>query len=204
MRLPVAIVACCAFASGGLAQESGAGLRVETRPGGATAIFASPTEAQAACTGAGGGFGLESGRFICVNPRTPLRSTRASVAPALTAGPEGDGMAAGTGVDSLTLRPGENASFVIAEGNNHQLLRRVAPAAPGAITVTYMFADGRARLTATSRTGFMLRFTLLADPDGNGGFSPMGEVALPGDGSPVTRDWPRSLGTISIGSFVRR
>ena len=190
---------------GAAAQETGAGLRVESRPGGGIAIFASPTEAQAACTGAGGNFELENGRFVCVNPRSPLRSTRSEVAPpAAAAGADAsDVPARGIEVESLTLRPGENASFTLAQGYSHQLLRRAEPSAPGVITVTYEVAAGHSRITAISRTGHALRFTVLADPDGNGGFSPMGEVAMPGDGTPATRSWPGTLGAISIGNFVR-
>lgn len=205
MRLVTFALACGAFAAAAAAQETGAGLRVETRPGGGIAIFASPTEAQAACTGAGGNFGLENGRFVCVNPRSPLRSTRTEVAPpAAAAGPEtSDSTARGIEVESLTLRPGEHASFTLAQGYSHQLLRSAAPSAPGAITVAYEVAGGRSRITATSRTGHALRFTVLADPDGNGSFSPMGEIALPGDGTPATRSWPGALGAISIGNFAR-
>ena len=206
MRLAIFALACgLPAASAAAAQETGAGLRVETRPAAGIAIFASPTEAQAACTGAGGNFGLENGRFVCVNPRSPLRSTRTQVAPpAAVAGPDAsDSSARGIEVESLTLRPGENASFTLAQGGSHQLLRRAAPSAPGAITVVYETAEGGSRLIATSRTGHALRFTVLADPDGNGGFSPMGEIALPGDGTPATRRWPGALGTISIGGFVR-
>jgi hypothetical protein len=60
------------------------------------------------------------------------------------------------------------------------------------------------RLVATSHAGHPLTFSVLADPDGNGGFSAMGEISLPGDGTPILRSWPGSLGTINVGSFVGR
>lgn len=185
--------------------EAGAGLKVHIVPGERTVIYGSPTEAQAACTGAGGNFGLESGRFVCVNPRARLESTRAEVAPpaAPSHAPGQDASARGMDVESITLRPGEAVSFTLAEGFNHQLLRRSEPSAPGAISVGYEVTGNVSRVTATSRTGHALTFRVLADPDGNGGFSPAGEIALPGDGTPAVRDWPGSLGTISIGSFVR-
>lgn len=106
-----------------------------------------------------------------------------------------------TDVERITLAPGERASFTLAKGFDHQLLRRAAPDAKGAITVSYEVAGGQSVLTAVSRAGHPLAFTVLADPDGNGGFSPAGKVALPGDGTPTTRSWPGSLGTINIGDF---
>ena len=36
------------------------------------------------------------------------------------------------------------------------------------------------------------------------GKGPVGEIVLPGDGTPVTRRWPGSLGTISVGDFAGR
>ncbi|MGQ0558665.1 MAG: hypothetical protein ACT4OE_03640 [Sphingosinicella sp.] len=104
-------------------------------------------------------------------------------------------------VERLTLRPGESASFTLARGFDHQLLVRAAPGAPGAITVSYEVAGGMSTITATSRTGFALTFSVLADPDGNGGYSQMGEIALPGDGTAAVRRWPGSLGPINVGSF---
>lgn len=185
--------------------EAGASLLVEIRPGGGTATFNSPTEAQAACIEAGGGFGLSNRQFVCVNPRRPLRSTRAGPpSPTAPAAPQAaEPTADGTAVESVTLRPGERVSFTLAPGASHQLLRRGEPEAAGAITIVYELVDGASRIVATSRTGHPLTFRLLADPDGNGGFSPVGEIALPGDGTTVTRSWPGSLGAISVGSFVR-
>ncbi|MGF1549374.1 MAG: hypothetical protein ACFBQW_02400 [Sphingomonadaceae bacterium] len=199
MALPFALLAVPAHAG----QEQGAGLVVTTRPGGATAIFGSPTEAQAACTGAGGYFGLEEGKFVCVDPDRPLESTRSEVAP--PAEPDtpagGDPAERGLEVESITLAPGESASFTLAEGFTHQLLRRTDPGDEGAITIRYHADAEGARLKAVNGTGYPVAFDLLADPDGNGGFSPMGRIELPGDGTPVVRDWPASLGTISVGGF---
>jgi hypothetical protein len=104
-------------------------------------------------------------------------------------------------VERVTLQPGESASFTLAPGISHQLLRSAAPDAKGAITVRYESAGGQATVTATSRTGYTTTFTVLADPDGNGGFEPAGEIALPGDGTPAVRSWPQPLGTINIGDF---
>ena len=104
-------------------------------------------------------------------------------------------------VESLTMQPGESASFTLAEGFDHQLLVRAEPNAPGAITIRYEISGGQSRITATSRAGHPLTFSVLADPDGNGGFSPMGEIAIPADGTPATRSWPRPLGAINVGNF---
>ena len=108
----------------------------------------------------------------------------------------------GTDVERVTLQPGESASFTLATGFDHQLLQRAAPDAKGAITVRYEVVGGQSRITATSRTGYATVFTVLADPDGNGGFQAAGEISLPGDGSAASRSWPGSLGTINIGNFV--
>jgi hypothetical protein len=108
----------------------------------------------------------------------------------------------GVGVERVTLHPGESASFTLAQGYSHQLLRQAAPTAPGAITVRYEAAGGASTVTAVSRTGYPTTFSVLADPDGNGGFSPMGEIALPGDGTPASRTWPGALGAISVGNFA--
>ncbi len=199
--LPLALLASPAA----VAQEAGASVTVETVPGGRTALFASPAEAQAACVGAGGNFGLRERRFICVNPHQPLQSTRTeAAAPATPAGQHTSNTSApGVEVDSIALQPGERVSFTLAEGHSHQLLRRTDPSAPGAITVSYEVNGGGARVTAMSRTGYPLIFRVLADPDGNGGFSPMGEIMLPGDGNPATRSWPASIGAINIGNFRR-
>jgi hypothetical protein len=108
----------------------------------------------------------------------------------------------GTQVERITLRPGESASFTLAPGFSHQLLRRAAPGARGAITVRYEIAGGQSTITATSRTGYPLSFSVLADPDGDGGFTGMGEIALSGDGRPAARSWPGSLGPVNVGGFV--
>jgi hypothetical protein len=81
------------------------------------------------------------------------------------------------------------------------LLRRSAPSAPGAITISYEVGQGTSRVTASGGGDRAISFRVLADPDGNGGFSPMGEMTIGGDGKPATRSWPGSLGAISVGSF---
>lgn len=210
-------IALCAFtlAAGSAAArdsdpEQPASVSVESRPSGTVANFNNPTEAQAACTGAGGGFGLRGRRFVCVNPRRRLQSTRTAnptspAAPTPTPSSSlSDEAAPGTEVERLTLQPGARASFTLAQGFNHQLLRRASPSAAGAITIRYEVVDGVSRIIATSSTGHPLSFSVLADPDGNGGFSAMGEISLPGDGTPATRSWPGSLGTINVGNFVAR
>lgn len=108
----------------------------------------------------------------------------------------------GTDVERVTLAPGQSASFTLAPGFDHQLLLAASPTDKGAITIRYEVANGQSTITATSRLGRATTFTVLADPDGNGGFQSMGEVALPGDGNPVTRAWPGNLGTINIGDFT--
>ena len=111
-------------------------------------------------------------------------------------------VAPGIQVERISLRPGESASFTLAPGFEHQLLRRAAPNARGAITIRYDVAHGQSRVTAISHAGRALTFSVLADPDGNGGFTGMGEIQLPGDGRPATRIWVGSLGTINVGGFV--
>jgi hypothetical protein len=191
-----------AFAFLAVAQEQGASVTVEIRPGGRTALFNSPTEAQAACTGAGGNFGLDQRRFICVKPRGPVRSTRTDAA--APAAPEGGTTGGDAQVESLILRPGDVVSFTLAQGASHQLLRRVSADAPGAITIRYENSGGTSTITARSRTGYALTFSVLADPDGNGGYSPVGEVALTGDGTPARLSRNGALGAVSVGSFTRR
>jgi hypothetical protein len=187
------------------APETSVGLAVRSVPGGSVAYFNSPVEAQAACVAAGGGFGLEDGRWICANARASLQSTRATPPPAPLAPsstppavqePPGD-----LAVESLTLKPGESATFTLAPGFNHQLLRPAAPSAPGAITIRYEASREGSRVTASGGGGPAIGFRVLADPDGNGGFSPMGEMTIPAGGEAVTRTWPGSLGAISVGTF---
>lgn len=108
----------------------------------------------------------------------------------------------GTDVERVTLAPGQTASFTLAPGFDHQLLRAADPATKGAITIRYDVANGQSTITAVSSVGHATAFTVLADPDGNGGFESVGEVPLPGDGSRVTRSWPGSLGTINVGDFA--
>ncbi len=108
---------------------------------------------------------------------------------------------AGTAIERVTLAPGESASFTLAPGFDHQLLQKAAPGARGAITIRYQSAGGGSRITAVSHTGYPTKFTVLADPDGNGGFEPAGDIDLPGDGTPATRNWPSALGTVNVGDF---
>src|ERR1700712_2024565 len=93
----------------------------------------------------------------------------------------------GTDVERIGLQPGESASFTLASGNEHQLLHRAAPNARGAITISYRAAGGQSTISAVSHTGYATSFSVLADPDGNGGFEPAGSIDLPGDGRTVTR-----------------
>ncbi|HEV2748214.1 MAG TPA: hypothetical protein VGW34_13055 [Allosphingosinicella sp.] len=123
----------------------------------------------------------------------------AALAPAASPAQE---VAPGLQVERVTLRPGESASFTLAPGFHHQLLKRAAPSDPGAITIRYEAGGGGSTITATSRAGHPLAFTILADPDGNGGFASMGEMSVSGDGTPATRSWPNPLGTINVGDFV--
>jgi hypothetical protein len=74
----------------------------------------------------------------------------------------------GTDVERIGLQPGESASFTLASGNEHQLLHRAAPNARGAITISYSVAGGQSTISAVSHTGYATRFSVLADPDGNG------------------------------------
>lgn len=109
----------------------------------------------------------------------------------------------GIGVDRITLHPGETRAFTLSPGTAHQLLVPADPAAAKAITVRYEVTGGTSRITATSRIGYTVGFTVLADPDGDGGFKPAGDVAnLAGNGTAVVRDWPGNLGTINVGDFV--
>jgi hypothetical protein len=108
----------------------------------------------------------------------------------------------GTDVERIGLQPGESASFTLASGNEHQLLHRAAPNARGAITISYQNTGGQSTVSAVSHTGYPTRFSVLADPDGNGGFEPEGSIDLPGDGRTVSRSWPGALGAINVGHFA--
>lgn len=108
----------------------------------------------------------------------------------------------GTAIERVTLAPGESASFTLAPGFDHQLLQKAAPSARSAITIRYESAGGQSRIVAVSHTGYATSFTVLADPDGNGGFEPAGDIQLPGDGTPATRAWPGALGTVNVGDFL--
>ncbi len=108
---------------------------------------------------------------------------------------------ADTSVERVTLAPGETSSFTLAPGIDHQLLKAASPGAKGAITIRYDVANGQSTITAESRIGHPLVFTVLADPDGNGGFEAAGEITVAGDGTPAVRSWPGTLGTINVGDF---
>jgi hypothetical protein len=133
------------------------------------------------------------------------RHMRLLLAPALLLAPlaaYAQDVPAGTDVERVTLAPGESASFTLAPGFDHQLLQKAAPGAKGAITIRYEASGGQSRITAVSHTGYATHFTVLADPDGNGGFEPAGDIDLPGDGTPATRAWPGALGTVNVGDFA--
>lgn len=108
----------------------------------------------------------------------------------------------GVEVERITLRPGEAASFTLAAGREHQLLHRSAPTARGAITIRYEAGDGQSTIVAVSHTGYPTRFSVLADPDGDGGFEAEGDIDLPGDGTAARRSWPGALGPVNVGHFV--
>lgn len=108
----------------------------------------------------------------------------------------------GTDVERIGLQPGESASFTLASGNEHQLLHRAPADTRGAITISYRVEGGQSIVNAVSHTGYPTSFSVLADPDGNGGFEPEGAIELPGDGQAVTRTWPSPLGAINVGHFV--
>jgi hypothetical protein len=107
----------------------------------------------------------------------------------------------GTDVERIGLQPGESASFTLASGNEHQLLHRAPANARGAITISYHVDGGQSAISAVSHTGYATRFSVLADPDGDGGFQPEGSIDLPGNGRTVTRTWPGALGAINVGHF---
>jgi hypothetical protein len=108
----------------------------------------------------------------------------------------------GIDVERIGLQPGESASFTLASGNEHQLLHRAAANARGAITISYANAGGQSTISAVSHVGYATRFSVLADPEGDGGFVSEGSIDLPGDGRTVSRSWPGSLGAINVGHFV--
>jgi hypothetical protein len=105
------------------------------------------------------------------------------------------------GVERASLSPGDVKAFRLAPGTNHQLLVPVTSEAPGAITISYRADGGQSTIVAINRTGHPLRFTVLADPGGNGGFQPAGAMAASGDGRPASRTWPNALGRINVGDF---
>ncbi len=108
----------------------------------------------------------------------------------------------GTAVERVTLHPGDVASFTLAPGKDHQLLNAAPPSAKGAIAIRYEVSGAQSIVTATSHTGYPVMFTVLADPDGDGGFTPAGDIQLPGDGTAAARSWPGNLGTVNVGDFV--
>jgi hypothetical protein len=108
----------------------------------------------------------------------------------------------GTAVERVTLSPGQSASFTLAPGKDHQLLNSAAPDSKGAITIKYEEVDGRATISAVSKTGYETSFTVLVDPDGDGGFEPAGDIKLAGDGTAAARSWPAPLGKVNVGDFL--
>ena len=107
----------------------------------------------------------------------------------------------GVGVDRVTLHPGETKAFTLAPGQAHQLLVATDPAHPAAKVIRSDRRHVAHHGDQPHRT--TLGFTVLADPDGDGGFKPAGDIAdLPGNGTLVSRDWPGNLGMIKFGDFV--
>ncbi|MDO7841637.1 hypothetical protein [Sphingomonas immobilis] len=108
----------------------------------------------------------------------------------------------GVHVESIALSPGETRAFTLAQGGSHQLLRDTDPAkpAPKAISVTYKVEGGWSFVSVTSWTGYPTTAAVLAD-HGDGGFSQVGSIASPGDGSTVVQRWQGALGKITIGKF---
>jgi len=131
-----------------------------------------------------------------------MRNMLAAVALTMASAAASQEVGLGTAVERVTLHPGDTASFTLAPGKDHQLLNAASPSAKGAITIRYEVTGGQSVISAVSRTGYPLKFTVLADPDGDGGFTPAGDVPLPGDGSAASRAWPGSLGTVNVGDFA--
>jgi len=123
----------------------------------------------------------------------PVLAQEAPDAPGANPGP-------GIAVQRVTLRPGDVAVFTLKPGGHHQLLVAAKRDAPGAISISYDQSGDR--ITAVSHAGKPMSFSVLADPSHSGGFVPMGDIPLPGDGSTVVKDYPRPLGTINVGDFV--
>ncbi len=111
----------------------------------------------------------------------------------------------GVGVDRIALAPGETKAFTLAPGHDHQLLLPTDPArpAPKAIVVHYSADASGSTIRVESKLGYPTGFSVLADPDGDGGFAPAGDVVdVPGDGRSVSRTWPMPLGRINVGGFT--
>ena len=109
----------------------------------------------------------------------------------------------GVHVEAVSLQPGDTRAFTLAPGKSHQLLYSTDPAhpAPKAIVVTYQMSGANSVVTVTSRTGYPTTSTVLADRQGNGGYTEAGKITAAGDGSTVIQSYPGTLGTITIGSF---
>lgn len=104
-------------------------------------------------------------------------------------------------VESIGLVPGQARTFVLRPGGSHQLLVPAAPDDPGAITLVYRAGGGRSAIVATSMAG-PVTFSVLADPDGDGGYVRAGSVAVTGDGRPTRQAFDRNLGAIVIGDVM--
>jgi len=104
-------------------------------------------------------------------------------------------------VESIGLVPGQAKSFVLRPGGSHQLLVPAAPDAPGAITLVYRAGGGRSAIVATSMAG-PVTFSVLADPEGDGGYVRAGSVAVSGDGQPTRQGFDRELGAIVVGDVM--
>lgn len=104
-------------------------------------------------------------------------------------------------VESIGLVPGQAKSFVLRPGGSHQLLVAAAPDDPGAITLVYRTNGGRSAIVATSLAG-PVTFSVLADPEGDGGYTRAGSVAVSGDGQPTRQAFDRNLGAIVVGDVM--
>ena len=131
----------------------------------------------------------------------PIAALLLGVAPPASA--QDVGPTDGTGVERVTMVPGDTAAFMLAQGYSHQLLRPTDPVhpAPHAIAVTYRVEGGESVVTVTSRTGYPTRCSVLADPDGDGGSarwarSTCPATARPRHGAGGAR-WARSTSAIS-------
>lgn len=115
----------------------------------------------------------------------------------------------GVEVDRIGLEPGEAVSFTLARGDDHQLLRiqeRGAAAATAnlpqdAVSASYSSEGGLGVLRVANGTEHVLRYDLMADIDGNGGFRQYGVHRVEPGATHVDR-WARTVPEVNIGGFV--